>query len=78
MLLQVECNRQELFVERYISSFLGKYRGAAFEGLPTLPDDLAERAMTEIDVEATDNILILKNMTRSWISEFVERARKDK
>lgn len=34
--------------------------------------------MTEIDVEATDNILILKNMTRSWISEFVERARKDK
>ncbi len=69
---------KKLFVERYISSFLGKYRGAAFEGLPKLPDDLAERAMTEIDVEATDNIRILKNITRSWISEFVERARKDK
>lgn len=75
---KLSASDKKLFVERYISSFLGKYRGAAFEGLPTLPDDLAERAMTEIDVEATDNIRILKNMTRSWISEFVERARIDK
>ena len=32
--------------------------------------------MMEIDIEATENIRILKNTTRSWISEFVEKARK--
>ncbi len=69
---------KKLFVKRYVSLFLGKCRGIASEGLPTLPDNLADIAMEEIDVEATDNIRILKNLTRSWISEFVERARKDK
>lgn len=41
-----------------------------------MPDDIADKAKVEIDIEATENIRILKNTTRSWISEFVEKARK--
>lgn len=67
---------KKFFVERYVSMFAKKYRETAPSGLPTLPDDIADRAMMEIDIEATENIRILKNTTRSWISEFVEKARK--
>lgn len=67
---------KKFFVERYESMFAKKYRETAPSGLPTLPDDIADRAMMEIDIEATENIRILKNTTRSWISEFVEKARK--
>lgn len=67
---------KKFFVERYVSMFAKKYRETAPSGLPTLPDDIAGRAMMEIDIEATENIRILKNTTRSWISEFVEKARK--
>lgn len=67
---------KKFFVERYVSMFAKKYRETAPSGLPTLPDDIDDRAMMEIDIEATENIRILKNTTRSWISEFVEKARK--
>lgn len=67
-----------LFVERYVSKFLEKYREAVPRGFPVLPDDLVEKAVMEIDVETIDNIRILKNVTRSWISEFVERVREDR
>lgn len=66
---------KKLFVERYVSAFLGKYREAAPGCFPALPENLVERAMMEIDVEATDNIRVLKNVTRSWVSEVVERTR---
>ena len=36
-----------------------------------------ERHLMEIDVEANGNSRIFNNVTRSWIREFVERARKD-
>lgn len=67
---------KKLFVERYVSMFAKKYRETDLKGLPTLPDDIADKAKVEIDIEATENIRILKNTTRSWISEFVEKARK--
>lgn len=67
---------KKLFVERYVFMFAKKYRETDLKGLPTLPDDIADKAKVEIDIEATENIRILKNTTRSWISEFVEKARK--
>lgn len=67
---------KKFFVERYVSMFAKKYREIAPSGLPALPDDITDRAMMGIDIEATENIRILKNTTRSWISEFVEKTRK--
>ncbi len=68
---------KRLFVERYVIEFLKKYGEAARSDFPALPDNFVERATAEIDVEEIDNIRILKNVTRSWISEFVERTRED-
>lgn len=73
---KLSANDKRFFIGRYVSMFAKKYRETALRGLPTLPDDIADRAMMEIDIEATENIRILKNTTRSWISEFVEKARK--
>lgn len=75
---RLSASDKTLFVERYVSAFLEKYKEAAPEGFPELLDDLVGRAMVEIDIEATDNIRVLKNVTRSWIGEFVERAREDR
>ena len=74
---KLSANDKRFFVGRYVSAFAKKYRNITLEDLPALPDDIADRAMAEIDVEATENIRILKNTTRSWISEFVEKARKN-
>lgn len=73
---RLSVNDKRFFVERYVSMFVKKYRGVTLWDLPALPDDIVDKAIREIDVEATENIRILKNATKSWISEFVEKARR--
>ena len=63
---------KEKFVERYVSSFSDKYQGLDERPSPSLPDDVVERALKEIDVDAFDNIRILKNATRFWLTSLVE------
>ena len=63
---------KEKFVERYVSSFSDKYQGLDERPLPSLPDDVTERALKEINVDAFDNIRILKNATRFWLASLVE------
>mgnify|MGYP000876793675 CR=1 FL=1 len=63
---------KEKFVERYVSSFSDKYQGLDERPFPSLPDDVVERALKEIDVDAFDNIRILKNATRFWLTSLVE------
>lgn len=63
---------KEKFVERYVSSFSDKYQGLDEHPFPSLPDDVTERALKEINVDAFDNIRILKNATRFWLASLVE------
>lgn len=67
---------KSLFVERYVTKIVDKYKTLNARDLPLLPDDVATRAKTEIDINRTDNIRILKNETRSWLSSLVEKLRK--
>ena len=64
------------FVRRYLNRVAKKYRDLGGQSLPLLPTDLADRAIAEIDVDKTDNIRILKNQTRFWLSSVVDKARK--
>lgn len=63
---------KKLFVERYVSRVAERCQALPPERLPTIPENIVERARTEINVEATDNIRILKNITRSWIGTLFE------
>lgn len=65
-----------LFIERYVSTIYEKYLSLSPEDVPKLPKDITDRALSEIDVKSIDNIRILKNVARSWISDLVERSRK--
>lgn len=74
---KLRVNDKKLFVERYVIEFFEKYGEAVRSEFPSLPDNFVERATAEIDVEEIDNIRILKNVTRSRISEFVDKIRED-
>lgn len=66
-------SEKKKFVERYVSRVSDKYKGLDERPFPSLPEDVVERALKEIDVDAFDNIRILKNATRSWLASLVER-----
>ena len=67
---------KRLFIERYVSKIYERSLSLPPENIPKLPKDIANRALTEIDVRTIDNIRILKNVTRSWISDLVEKSRE--
>lgn len=73
--LSVEDKR--LFIERYVFKIYERSRSLSPEGVPKLPKDIVDRVLAEIDVRAIDNIRILKNAVRSWISGFVDKSRED-
>lgn len=68
---------KRLFIERYVNKIYERSLSLPPEDVPKLPKDIADRALAEIDVRAIDNIRILKNVARSWISNLVEKSRED-
>lgn len=73
---QLSTEDKRLFIERYVSKIYERSLSLSPEDVPKLPKDIADRALAEIDVRAIDNIRILKNVARSWISDLVEKSRE--
>lgn len=71
---QLDIKDKKLFVERYVTKIIEKYETIPSQNLPMLPENILERAQREIDVELTDNIRILKNITKTWIGKLIEEA----
>lgn len=65
-------DEKEKIVERYVSGIADAYKKLSNRSWPPLPENIAERALQEIDVDGIDNIRILKNVARSWLTSFVE------
>lgn len=73
---QLSMDDKRLFIKRYVSKIYERYLGLPPEVVPKLPKDIVDRALTEIDIGAINNIRILKNVTRSWVSDLVEKTRE--
>ena len=68
---------KRLFIKRYVSRIYERSLSLPSENVSKLPKDIVDRALSEIDVRTIDNIRILKNVVRSWISGLAEKSREE-
>lgn len=71
---RLNLEERAFFVQRYVSMVSEKYKTLERNNFPPLPEDVASKALREIDIEHTDNIRVLKNTVRFWLASLVSGA----